>query len=184
MFFRGSRYRDLPDEVTVDVEGRRLPSRSLRLLPEVSGQFRHSIDATDRLDHLAFKYYKQPRKWWQLCDANPEFLSPLEMLGKTPIETHYIPMCYQPPAKPRTNGCDAANPPWGVLLADLRKMLGVIDASLADDESGVVVVHNRLNVDAETLARAIEEHLGFTTEQPRSLGRLAKKIVIPPDVVI
>lgn len=76
MFSRISRYRKLADVVTTDAKGRKLASKSLRLPPEVSGTFLHTVEEVDRLDHLAYKYYKQPRKWWRICDANPEFMSP------------------------------------------------------------------------------------------------------------
>ena len=85
MFSKISRYRKLPDVVTIDVQGRRLESKSLRLLPEVTGIFLHTVESGDRLDHLAYKYYKQPRKWWRICDANPEFPSPQALLGKESI---------------------------------------------------------------------------------------------------
>ena len=76
MFSRISRYRKLPDIVTTDSHGRTLPSKTLRLLPQVAGTFRHTVEDVDRLDHLAYKYYQQPRKWWRIVDANPEFMSP------------------------------------------------------------------------------------------------------------
>ena len=80
MFSKISRYRNLPD-----VDRRRTraavrsPRRTLRLLPD--GDRRPSGTRStqgDRLDQLAYTYYGQPRKWWRICDANPEFLSPLD----------------------------------------------------------------------------------------------------------
>ena len=76
MFSDLSRYRTLPDIVTTDAEGRTLASKTLRPLPEAPGTFRHTVEDVDRLDHLAYKYYRQPTKWWRMSDANPEFLSP------------------------------------------------------------------------------------------------------------
>ena len=64
MFSKISRYRKLPDTVSSDARGRSLQSKTLRLLPEVSGEFRHTVEEVDRLDHLAYKYYRQSRKWW------------------------------------------------------------------------------------------------------------------------
>ena len=40
------------------------------------------MNAGDRLDQLAYKYYGQPLQWWHICDANPDFLSPLAPLGR------------------------------------------------------------------------------------------------------
>ena len=55
MFSKLSRYRKLADVVTTDAKGRHLKSKSLRLLPEVSGTFLHTLQDVDRLDHLAYK---------------------------------------------------------------------------------------------------------------------------------
>ena len=70
MFSRISRYQALPDTVTTDSQGRTVPSKAVRLLPQVLGTFRHTVEEVDRLDHLAFKYYQQPQKWWRIVDAN------------------------------------------------------------------------------------------------------------------
>lgn len=51
MFSKISRYRKLPDVVAVDAQGRRLESKGLRLLPELTGTFLHTVEAGDRLDH-------------------------------------------------------------------------------------------------------------------------------------
>ena len=71
-----------------------MASKTLRLLPQVSGTFRHTVEDVDRLDHLAYKYYQQPRKWWRISDANPEFLSPQALLGKEPIVTDRFPVTF------------------------------------------------------------------------------------------
>lgn len=171
MFSKISRYRKLPDEVTVDGRGRRLESKSLRLLPEVTGTFLHTIEDGDRLDHLAYKYYKQPRKWWRLCDANLEFMSPLALLGKVPIITQRFPLT-----------SDAGILPWAMLLARIAGLIGVEDIRLAEDEASVVITYNEMSIQAADLANAIET-AGFVVEQPQSIGRTGKQIVIPPDVV-
>ncbi len=82
MFSRISRYRTFPDIVTTDAEGRTLVSKTLRPASQAPGTFRHTVEEADRLDHLAYKYYQQPRKWWRISDANPEFLSPLGFAGE------------------------------------------------------------------------------------------------------
>ena len=81
MFSKISRYRKVPDVTAPDARDGCWPPRTLRLLPEVTGSFRHTVDAGDRLDQLAYTYYGQPLQWWRICDANPEFLSPLALLG-------------------------------------------------------------------------------------------------------
>ena len=173
MFFKNSRYRKLPDEVTVDVKGRRLLSKSLRLLPEVTGTFQHTIEESDRLDHLAYKYYKQSRKWWRICDANPEFLWPQDLLGKTPFLTQQFPLTYSGPE---------SQPPWALLLNRLTALVGVEDAWLDDGEQSITIIYDQLNRQAGDLAHEIEQ-AGFTVEHPQTIGRIGKSIVIPPDVI-
>ncbi len=92
MFTKISRYYKVPDVAVPDAQGRVLASKDLRLLPEVTGTFRHRVQAGDRLDHLAHKYYSQPLQWWHICDANPEFLSPLALLGEEAIVTARFPL--------------------------------------------------------------------------------------------
>ena len=82
MFSKISRYRAVPDVAAADAQGRVRLTKDLRPLPDVRGQFLHTVDAGDRLDLLAYRYYGQSVKWWRICDANPEFLSPLALLGQ------------------------------------------------------------------------------------------------------
>lgn len=195
MFSKISRYRKQPDIVTIDNKDRVLASRDLRLLPEVSGTFFHTVEEVDRLDHLAYKYYKQPRKWWRICDANPEFMSPQVLLGKEPIVTDRFPLTFH------GNG---TQPPWADLLMNLSETLGVEDVKVVDDirlvpeeqtingqlvtvyaehfERAVIVKYNRMNLSAENLASIITD-TGFEVSQPENVGRIGKKIIIPPDVV-
>jgi hypothetical protein len=194
VFSKISRYRKLPDVVAVDAQDRLLESKSLRLLPEVTGVFLHTVEAADRLDHLAYKYYKQPRKWWRICDANPEFPSPQALLGKEPIVTTRFPLTF-------TGG---GQPPWAELLRKLGQRVGVEDVKLADEirllaqeqtiggetvtvnveryERAVIVTYNQMNVSTGDLADVIAA-VGFGMTQPETIGRVGKKIVIPPDVI-
>ncbi len=195
MFSKISRYRKLPDEVTTDAKGRSLESKSLRLMPEVSGEFMHTVEEVDRLDHLAYKYYKQPRKWWRICDANPEFMSPQVLLGKCPIVTTRFPLTFD------ENGDQA---PWADLLKELSEKLGVEDVTVVEDiqllpeeqthdakqvtvyvehfERSVIVTYNRMNVSAEDLVGTMTT-VGFEVGEPEKVGRVGKKIVIPRNVV-
>lgn len=119
MFTKTSRYLKLPDVVTIDAKGRRLKSKSLRLMPEVYGVLYHAVEEIDRLDHLAFKYYKQSRKWWRICDSNPEFISPRALLGKDPLLTAYFPIEREGPT-----------PDWDKLLCELYKNAGIKEARM------------------------------------------------------
>ncbi|MCB0061845.1 MAG: hypothetical protein KDE19_07015 [Caldilineaceae bacterium] len=105
MFIKNSRYARLPDIVTTDRAGRTLPSKSLRLLPDVAGDFQHPIDDNDRLDHLAYKDYHSSERWWHICDANPEFLSPLALLGKEPLHPTRFRVVWNDTDGPPPCGC-------------------------------------------------------------------------------
>jgi len=177
MFSKNSRYRKLPDEVTLDVKGRLVLGKSLRLPPTEAGSFRHGVDDNDRLDHLGFKYYQQPRKWWRICDANPDFMSPLELLGKTPVVTQFFPLTF--------NG--DGDPPWAVLLTTLMSHVGVIDVSLEEDDEtgkvmGVLMVYNLMNITEKELTDIIKEKADFSVKTAQTIGRVGKPITIPPDV--
>ena len=74
-----------------DASGRVLPAKGARPLPEVTGTFTHTVNSGDRLDELAFTYYRRPLDYWHICDANPSFLSPLALVGAEPVGTTVFP---------------------------------------------------------------------------------------------
>jgi len=192
MFSRISRYRTLPDIVATDAKGRTLVSKTLRPLPQVSGTFRHTVEDVDRLDHLTYKYYQQPHKWWRLTDANPEFLSPQALLGKEPIVTDRFPLEF-----------DGAQPPWAALVQILTAQVGVEEVTVVEDvhlvpgrrtaggqtvpvqveafERAILVTYNTLNTSDRALA-AIMTASGFTVRPAERLGRVGRPIIIPRDV--
>jgi hypothetical protein len=177
MFSKRSRYNKLSDVVTLDAKGRSIESKSIRLLPEVTGTFNHVIEEVDRLDHLAYKYYKQPVKWWRICDANPEFLSPLALLGKEPLETACFTVTFDDTLGP---------PPWYKILRNLNKQVGVRNVSIREEVDGqdvtreVTVTYNGKNTGAQEIKGIIEDE-GFVADDPQMIGRLGKEIVIAPD---
>jgi hypothetical protein len=192
MFSRISRYRTLPDIVTTDAEGRTLLSKTLRPVPQAPGTFRHTVEDADRLDHLAYKYYQQPRKWWRISDANPEFLSPQALLGKEPIVTDRFPVTF-----------DGARPPWAVLVQNLTQRIGVKEVKVVEEihlaptaqtvagqsviiqveqfERALFVTYNQLNISARNLAGIIAA-AGFAAGPPERIGRVGRQISIPRDV--
>ncbi len=194
MFSRLSRYRTLPDIITTDAEGRTSVSKTLRPLPQAPGTFRHTVEDADRLDHLAYKYYRQPTKWWRLSDANPEFLSPQALLGKEPIVTDRFPLEF-----------DGAQPPWPDLVRNLTQHVGVEQVKVVEEidyaleermigrrrvtlhverfERAILVTYNQLNTSARELAGIITAS-GFAIRAPERLGRVGKQIIIPRDVTV
>jgi hypothetical protein len=193
MFFKASRYKKLSNVVTIGKDGVPVESRSIRPLPEVPGEFAHTVAETDRLDHLAHRFYRRPVKWWRICDANPEFLSPLALLGQEPLITARFPVT--PPVEP---------PPWYKILPKLSAAIGVHEAFIKESikptrktvqyqdndvvvnsetpEREVVVIFNGLNIETADIKTAIEEE-GFTVAEPVVTDRLGKEIIIPPDTV-
>jgi hypothetical protein len=193
MFSKISRYRKLADVVTVDVQGRQLASKELRLLPSVTGAFRHTVNAGDRLDQLAYKYYDQPRKWWRICDANPQFLSPLALLGQEVVTTLHFPLTAK-------NGSD---PAWAALISNLRALPGVEDVVIEEEVTQAAEKHagpppvtiwkdvftwavqitcNQMQVDIATILQAIKD-AEFEAGEQNTLGQLGQAIVIPQDVI-
>src|SRR6266850_2336654 len=190
MFANNSRYRALQDVVSVNAGARTQVIKDLRQIPVVEGDFRHTAAQTDRPDHLAFKYYKQPSKWWRICDANPEFMSPQALLGQEPVEVARFPVTF------------SGTPPWTELVRRLEALIGVEDVKVSEDSEIVAeeqviggqtvtlnterfvrsatVTYNSTNLDAARIASAIEA-LGFEVAEPQRIGRAGKEIVIPPD---
>ena len=189
MFSKISRYRKLADVNAPDAKGRVLASRDLRLLPDVPGTFRHTVDSGDRVDQLAYKYYDQPLQWWNICDANSQFLSPLAMLGKDVLVVTNFPVSV------------AGAPPWAALFAALQPILGVEDVRIQEDiqltpkqvtvagqtitamveqfTRAVLVTRNRMLVTPSTLASSIDA-AGFTVGPFADLDQVGLEIVIPP----
>ena len=192
MFSRISRYRTLPDIVTTDARGRRLISKALRPVAKAPGTFRHTVEDADRLDHLAYKYYQQPLKWWWISDANPDFLSPLALLGKEPVVTDRFPVAF-----------DGAQAQWAALVENLTKHVGVEEIKLVEEiqlapkpqiigaqsvtlhieqfERALLVTYNNLNTSQRDLAGIITAS-GFVVGAPERLGRVGKQIIVPRDV--
>jgi hypothetical protein len=189
MFSKISRYRKLADVTAPDAKGRTLAAKDLRLLPDVAGTFRHTVDAGDRVDQLAYKYYSQPLQWWNFCDANSEFLSPLAMLGKETLVTTRFPVTI------------AGTPPWANMFRALRQKLGVEEVHIEEDvqlvpkqvtvagqtitamveqfSRAVLVTRNQLLVSPPDLA-AIITTAGFQVGPFADLDQIGLEIVIPP----
>lgn len=123
MFVQNSRYFKVENTAKPDANGRVFESKALRLLPSVSGQFQHILEDSDRLDNLAYKYYKKPRQWWRLCDANPEFISPRSLLGNEPIRVIRFEVQW-----------DGLQAPWHELRQAMMTLVGVESALLGTED--------------------------------------------------
>lgn len=189
VFDKLSRYRTVPDVAVPDATGRVVASKDFRLLPDVTGTFRHTVHAGDRLDQLASTYYGDPLRYWRINDANPDFPSPFALVDREPVVTTRFPVTF-----------GGATPPWAALIAALTSTVGVLAVSVVEDSTlvdavrtvggqqvtvhidqftrAVLVTRNTVNTSADALARVLID-LGFGAGPPADLGQVGRQIVIP-----
>ena len=70
MFFEGSRYVDVPTAEYVDAAGRRFRYKTVRFIGPASPRWVHAVSQRERIDHLGHRYYRDPERFWRICDAN------------------------------------------------------------------------------------------------------------------
>jgi len=70
MFFKGSRYANVGDRTVTDEQGREVRCKKIRFIPPTSSQAGHLVVQGERLDHIAHRYYRDPERFWRICDAN------------------------------------------------------------------------------------------------------------------
>jgi Phage Tail Protein X len=90
MFIKGSRYRNLTETVFLNAKGERLRGKNLRLIPLTESRALHTVRDGDRLDSLAYKYYSDTTKWWQISDANPQRPFPIDLLDQRPLAEEWF----------------------------------------------------------------------------------------------
>lgn len=86
MIYQGSRYENVPLISVIDSLGNAHPSLIAGTPPKVIGNFDfYTVMYKDRLDSIAYKQYGDPKLWWVIADANPDYaFYPSEI----PIGTH------------------------------------------------------------------------------------------------
>lgn len=80
MFFSESRYLKVKEYTVKDARGRTVKVKRTRATLDLKGSFQYTVKSGDRLDLLAQKFYRSPRKWWLICDANPDLNYPDDLL--------------------------------------------------------------------------------------------------------
>jgi hypothetical protein len=70
VFAKTSRYADVPEAVYTDPSGREIVYKKLRLIPSPTSLQVHEVGRGERLDRIAFRYFRDPEQFWRLCDAN------------------------------------------------------------------------------------------------------------------
>jgi nucleoid-associated protein YgaU len=72
MIFKGSRYQNIGSYRVAGVNGREVSALKIRFIPSTPAGFYHTFTADERLDLIAYKYYRNPEKFWLIADANTE----------------------------------------------------------------------------------------------------------------
>ena len=164
---RDSRYRHTPTVIRTDHTGRVLPVDDARPRPPTGGSFTHLVDGNDRLDHLGQRYYGKPHKWWAIADANPEFASPLALLGLDPVTAVRVMLT-------------PASPVWKV-LEELHALVGVDDAVLDEDGAAVTVTFNEATVSPDAVLRTVRSAAEAPGARIGPADRVGKPVVVPPE---
>ena len=76
MFFAGSRYADVPTHRLTLPGGREVAYKGNRDIGPSAPLWLHAVAQTERPDHLAYRYYHDPERFWRICDCNGEFWPP------------------------------------------------------------------------------------------------------------
>lgn len=186
-FKRHSRYFKQSAQVGRSVSGRLIQTTPLRIAPDVSGQFEHVVEDGDRLDHIAYKYYREPRRWWRICDANPDYPSPLDLVGKSALVTVRIPLLVVP-----ENGY--------IVRQRLHDLTGVESVSIEEETRllplnpaveghqteqttyAVRVVYNSAATTIEALVAVLLDVLddGLAVGQPETMQHTGTRLIVPP----
>ncbi|RZI53871.1 MAG: hypothetical protein EOP16_00555 [Pseudonocardia sp.] len=158
--------------------------------------FPHVISDGERLDHLADHYYGEPTSWWHICDANPEFISPLAMIRQEPIRTCAYPLL-------RIDTMELRG--WAELARAVSAVKGVLDVALREQvryvsisrsvsatqgpgaetpvveerfDRAVIVTVNQHTASLDAITKAIRT-AGFDAGSPTEIDRGSRRIVIP-----
>jgi hypothetical protein len=72
MIFKGSRYEKTGAYQVTDADGRAFTALRIRFIPPTPAGFLHTFKTGERLDILAYNFYRNPEKFWLIADANTE----------------------------------------------------------------------------------------------------------------
>lgn len=74
MLFKGSRYEKVGTYQVVDESEQMVTALKIRFIPPTPAGYLHTFTADERLDLLAFNFYRNPEKFWLIADANTEMV--------------------------------------------------------------------------------------------------------------
>jgi hypothetical protein len=72
VIFKGSRYEKVGVVQVAGPDGRAVSALDIRFIPPTPAGYRHTFKAGERLDTLAYNFYRNPEKFWLIADANDE----------------------------------------------------------------------------------------------------------------
>lgn len=75
-----SRYAKTTVHTGQDRSGETLETFELREIRPADGVLRITAGSTDRLDLLAYRYYRDPTLFWKICDAS-DHLDPIDVVA-------------------------------------------------------------------------------------------------------
>jgi len=81
MFYKGSRYESVEENVHIDSRGQEVRYKRLRIIPPTPAAREHEVADGERLDHVAHRYYRDALRLWRLCDAN-EVMWPEDLVSE------------------------------------------------------------------------------------------------------
>lgn len=194
MFRKSSRYARLEDVTVTDAKAGTGQAKPIRFLPVQGETFPYTVTGTDRLDHLGYRAFKKSEQWWRICDANPAFLHPQDIIGQSSRRECLISLPIND---------DSVLPNWNELLRAVRRLLGVEEAEIEESvalqsskgpdvkepeyhveerfSAAIRIIYNALAADEQKLAEEIEKFLGkdIPAADRESVGRTGKEIAIP-----
>jgi nucleoid-associated protein YgaU len=72
MIFKGSRYEKVGVYQVTNGSGQTVNALAIRFIRPAPAGYLHTFTADERLDLLAFNFYRNPEKFWLIADANTE----------------------------------------------------------------------------------------------------------------
>ncbi len=79
MIFKGSRYEKTGIYQVTTTGGQTVNALKIRFIPDTPAGYLHTITADQRLDILAYNFYRNSEKFWLIADANME-MDPEDLL--------------------------------------------------------------------------------------------------------
>ncbi len=70
MFFKGSRYAKVKTLEITDSKKQTIKYKATRFIPDTKARLTHKVQGGERLDHVAHRYFRDPERFWRICDTN------------------------------------------------------------------------------------------------------------------